>query len=145
MDDLLTRERWGPVAAALAAVLAANLVVAALGLEGDGADPDLPGWLIGSVWVALFACLGGAYAALERAPAAAGSERAALVGLGLLCLAYPFYTAGFELRAVSLAGTAITFVYGLALALRVQRVSGFAAALLVPLLLWLVVAAFLLI
>jgi translocator protein len=145
MGDVLARDRWGPVVVAVAVVLIGNLVVVALGLQGDAADPDPPGWIIGLVWVAIFACIGGAYAALVRAPAETGRERAALVGLGLLCLAYPFYTAGFEFRAVSLAGTALTFLYGLALALWVRRTSPIAAWLLVPLLAWLVVAALLLI
>ncbi len=145
MGNVLARDRWGPVAVAVAAVILGNLVVAALGLQGDAADPDPPGWFIGSVWVLIFACFGGAYAALVRAPADTTRERAALVGLGLLCLAYPFYTAGFELQAVSVAGTVVTFVYGLALTLWLPRKSPLAAWLLVPLLAWLVVAALLLI
>jgi translocator protein len=144
MGDIMARDRWGPVAVAVAAVLAGNLVVAALGLQGDAADPDPPGWFIGAVWVAIFACFGGAYAALVRAPADTSGERAALVGLGALCLAYPFYTGGFDLGAVSFAGTLVTFACGLALTLRVRHASPRAAWLLVPLLVWLVVAAFLL-
>jgi translocator protein len=144
MGNIMARDRWGPVAVAVAAVLAGNLVVAALGLQGDAADPDPPGWFIGAVWVAIFACFGGAYAALALAPADTSGERAALVGLGALCLAYPFYTGGFDLWAVSFAGTLVTFACGLGLTLRVRHSSPRAAWLLVPLLVWLVVAAFLL-
>jgi translocator protein len=141
MGDVLARDRW----VAVAAVLVGNLVVVSLGLQRDAADPDPPGWLIGSIWVAIFACFGGAYAALVRAPADTGRERAALVGLGALCLAYPFYTGGFGLRAVAFAGTLVTFGYGLALAHWVRWASPLAAWLLVPLLVWLVIAAFILI
>jgi tryptophan-rich sensory protein len=102
MGNIMARDRWGPVAVAVAAVLAGNLVVAALGLQGDAADPDPPGWFIGAVWVAIFACFGGAYAALALAPADTSGERAALVGLGALCLAYPFYT-GLRRRGADLA------------------------------------------
>jgi translocator protein len=145
MQDLLSRGRWGPVAVAVAAVLAANLAVVALGLQGRGdAGPGPPGWLIGSVWVALFACMGGAYAALTRAPGATRRERAGLVALGLLCLAYPFYTGGFDSWTLSMAGTALTLVCATVLAVAAGRASAAAAALLVPLVLWLIFAAYLL-
>jgi benzodiazapine receptor len=144
MGQILARDRAGPILVSVASVLVANLIVAAFGLEGDAADPDPPGWFIGSVWVAIFACLGGAYAALVRAPGGTRGERRALVGLGLLCLAYPFYTAGFDLRAVSLAGTIVTFAFGLILALRFRHRSLLAAWLMVPLLAWLVFAALIL-
>jgi translocator protein len=144
MTAALARDRWGPVAAALASVLAANLVVALLDLGGDdGADGGPPGWLIGTVWIALFACMGGAYAALVRAPGPTEGTRAALVGLGLLCLAYPFYTGGFDNETVAYAGTAATLAYAAIVTVAASRVSPRAAALLVPLLIWLVVAFFL--
>lgn len=145
MKRILARDGGGPILVSVGAVLAANLIVAVLGLEGDAADPDPPGWFIGSVWIAIFACFGAAYAALVRAPGETRGERRALIGLGLLCLAYPFYTAGFDLRAVSLAGTIVTFAFGLVLALRFRHRSLRAAWLMVPLLVWLVIAAIILI
>ena len=125
---------------ALAAVLIAvalNSVINLLGLAGDESlrEPAWapPGWLVGAVWVVLFALMGLAHWAAMQA-----RNRAAawwVAGLILLCAAYPFYTAGFDLQ-LGMIGNVVTLAAALAVAWRVRRTSSTAARLIMPVIAW---------
>ena len=94
-----------------------------------------PGWAIGLVWVAIFALLGWSHWLLV----ANGNTDVSwiLVGILAICLAYPFYTMGFDMRYVQYADLASLIVIfsgaiGIATANNVP-----AFLCIVPLLVWL--------
>ncbi len=144
--DFLRSDRLGPPLLAVAAVLAGNLLIAALGIGGQGGDSRAsevlpPGWVVGLVWTLLFASLGASYVALKRADGDTMRERLGIVGLGLICMAYPVYTAGFEDARASLIGAVATLVVVVALIAWVARTSGPAALWLAPFVPWLTFAS----
>ena len=134
-------DRLGAVVNAGAAVLAAaatNGLIGVLGLNGAGEglrEPAFapPGWFIGGMWVVLFALMGTARWAAVRDGARGGGWW--VVGLLALCVAYPFYTGGFDLLP-SMIGNVVTLVAAAAVALRLRRTSRTAALLIVPVVAW---------
>ena len=96
-----------------------------------------PGYVIGGVWVVLFACLGAARWVTLRAPL--GSSRAArpIMYLLFFCLAYPFYTWGLKSLTAGLIGNLATIVLACVVISQTARISRFAAALVAPVALWL--------
>ena len=131
----------GAVLNAGAAVLVAaavNGAIGALGLNGghEGLrEPAFapPGWFIGGTWVVLFALMGAARWAAVRDRDRRGGWW--VVGLLAICVAYPFYTGGFDLLP-SMAGNVVTLVVATAVALRLRRRSRTAALLIVPVIAW---------
>jgi tryptophan-rich sensory protein len=120
---------------------AVNALIYALGWTQPDThlQPDFapPGWVIGLVWVALFALMGAAryYAGKTGARGAKHITR-----LIFLCLAYPFYTAGLQDGPAGLIGIVLTEGYTLYCAATLRRPAPIAAALLIPLVLWLAFA-----
>lgn len=90
-----------------------------------------PGYVIGIVWTVLFALTGAARAIATH------QHRRLVTALILLCLAYPFYTLGFQDRQANFVGIILTEAYTLYVTSRLIRSSYKAALLLVPLILWL--------
>lgn len=129
-------------------VLAALLVNAAIfGLHWNGdalgtSWLDPPGWLIGAIWTVLLCCMG---VALWRGTRSAAARSARLPQLVLclivLCLAYPFYTSGFQSGRIGLIGNAVTFVYAAWIAARAWPVERKTALPLIPVLCWLAYAS----
>lgn len=133
----------GTASAALVAGLAVlgNLALQLLDIDQGGAaelrDPAFapPGWVIGAVWVVLFALLGLArWAAVARDGAGPRAELA-LWALIALCLLYPYYTNSFSVWPAFL-GAMVACVAAAAVALGLRRRSRRAALLLLPLIGW---------
>ena len=140
-NPLDRRDGLGTLLNAAAAVLVAvavNGVIGALGLNGPPEnlrEPAFapPGWFIGGMWVVLFALMGAARWAAVRDGDRGGGWW--VVGLLAICVAYPFYTRGFELTP-SMAGNVATLAAAIAVALRLRRTSRTAALLIVPVVAW---------
>jgi len=90
------------------------------------------GFVIGMVWIALFAGMGAAYWF--------ASSKRAVIGLIMLCLAYPFYTHVIGNHATELSGNIITFVYAVWLIAVLWRESRPAALLIGCVAAWVVFA-----
>ncbi|MGA7158071.1 MAG: TspO/MBR family protein [Acidobacteriaceae bacterium] len=103
---------WGNLLVFVGLPLVVNGVIFGLGWErGGGPQPGLPpGWVVGTIWVVLFAGMGVARWLLLRAAMTRGEERRAewVSLLGLICLLYPFYTAGLRDDRVGLVGNLVT-------------------------------------
>jgi tryptophan-rich sensory protein len=128
----------------LAANLAVYIVVplamngAIFGLGWNDAGPKNPmlppGWIVGTIWMLVFAGMG-----VARWMLTCGSEpRVArwVDGLALLCLVYPLYTLGLKSQAIGLAGAIVTSLVAFAIAVRVWRQSKAASVLTACVALW---------
>lgn len=102
-----------------------------------------PGWVVGTLWLLLFAGMGAARAELENAPPRLFSERRTewVSLLAFLCLLYPLYTQGLQDDRIGLGGNIVTGVVGVAAVERVSHRSRTAALLIAPTCLWLTYAA----
>jgi tryptophan-rich sensory protein len=115
--------------------LATNGLIFALGWTQP--DHDLqprwapPGYVVGMVWTILFALMGAARAITSP------ERRPLVTALIALCLAYPFYTLGFQDRQANLTGIIVTEAYTLYVTARLIRPKCKAALLLLPLIAWL--------
>lgn len=121
----------------VAAALAANAVIFAAGWDSGASSQPRPsfappGYVVGIIWTILFGCMGAARW-LVRGTAASRL----VVMLILLCLAYPFYTAGLSNARVGVAGTVVTGIVAIYVLFRAWPVSTTAGLLLVPLIAWL--------
>lgn len=116
----------------LGAVLLLNGLVFALGWSTRASAPAPwfapPGWVIGTVWVGLFALLAVARWRLHDRPAARGW----VTGLMLACLAFPLYAQAPGSVWAGFAGSVATCV----LAGFVARRAGPAGGLVLPTVLW---------
>ncbi|HEX2858781.1 MAG TPA: tryptophan-rich sensory protein [Alphaproteobacteria bacterium] len=145
MPSLRKKHSWlPPVLLFVGVCLLVNGII--FGLGWNAKNDDLlqpwfapPGAFIGTVWVALFALMGASYAHLQHLP----KQRCAVMGLAVLCLAYPFYTMGLQASVTGQVGTLITLVATAGLMGWVYRKDRAAALLLAPLGCWLVFASFL--
>ena len=138
--------RCNPILSAIGAMalaIATNALIFHLGWrqpEGHNQPPWAPpGFVIGIVWTVLFGCMGAARCTAFRSGDVKGKRLIEI--LILLCLAYPFYTAGFQDGVTGLAGTLVTFAYTAFVAWRARKRSCRSGVLLLPLLAWLVFAA----
>jgi tryptophan-rich sensory protein len=127
------------VAAPVALALATNGLIFTLGWNAPDHDRQPwfapPGYVVGMVWTVLFGCMG---AARWRAVEAGDRRDRILIDvLIVLCLAYPFYTAGLQDRMAGLAGIVVTGLLALVIVLHAWRPARGAALLLLPLLGWL--------
>ncbi len=119
--------------------LVLNGVIFGLGWQRpSGPQPGLPpGWVVGSLWLVLFAGMGVARWLLLRARA--GAEWVSL--LALLCLLYPLYTAGLRNDRVGLVGNVVTLVVALGVAVYAWRRVRVAGACVTAVCAWLLYAA----
>ncbi len=101
-----------------------------------------PGWVVGGLWLLLFAGMGAARRQLADSSDSPLHERSAewVSLLAFLCLLYPLYTEGLRDDRVGLGGNIVTAVVGFAALERSARRSRAAALFLLPTCLWLVYA-----
>ncbi len=97
-----------------------------------------PGWVVGSLWVVLFAAMGVARWLLLRV-GRGGAEGVSL--LAFLCLLYPLYTAGLSNDRVGLVGNVVTAVVGVVVAVVAGRRSRAAGGCVAAVCAWLMYAA----
>ncbi len=88
-----------------------------------------PGYVIGIVWVVLFAAMGAARWLLLTKPLDTIRARRLILLLLLFCLAYPFYTMGLKSELIGLVGNLLTIALSLFVAFRVGSISRPAAGL----------------
>jgi tryptophan-rich sensory protein len=141
-----------PVMAGLAANLAVfvgtplvvNGAIFGLGLESSSGQTGLPpGWVVGTIWLLLFAAMGVARWLLLRSAKTHGEQRRVewVSGLAFLCLLYPVYTRGFSDLVAGLVGNIVTWLVAVPVAVyawRRERLAGWCVA---PLVVWLSYAA----
>ena len=144
---MITRSPFANILTPVLLALATNGLIFALGWTQPDHDVQPgwapPGYVIGIVWTVLFACMGAARWQAVSAQDAGGARL--MTGLIVLCLAYPFYTAGLQDRMAGLAGISVTFIVAALGSLRLWGSSRPAALLLLPLLGWLIFAAVLIV
>lgn len=155
MTALLDRKTPTGLAAnmALAVTIAGigNGIIFLFGWNGDAPGKQLPsfqpaGWVIGMVWMTLFAAMGAARWAARRDGAASGRPQAWMIpALILACFAYPYYTLGFRSLEIGLAGSIATMLLAAVIAWRLAGQSRLAALLVLPTALWCAFASVLLI
>ena len=148
-DDVSGRPVMTGLVENLAAFVGTPMVVDGLifGLKWEragGAQTGLPpGWVVGAIWVVLFAGMGVArWLLLRAARTGADLRRVRWVSLvAFLCLLYPLYTAGFSNLADGLVGNVATLVVAVPVTVYAWRRVRAAGAWLVPLCVWLSYAA----
>ena len=103
-----------------------------------------PGWVIGSIWLALFMGMGAARWLLVRRSQQNGVTGARLVVLLMAaCLIYPFYTIAPDSTFAGLIGNLLTLLVAAGVAWYTWRISTRATALVLAVAVWLSFAAFL--
>lgn len=138
---------WGG-AIGLAVGVSVNLAILATGVGSDAPDASDPGpvnaviyAIVPFVWVGLFAAMGTAIIMLRRL----GTEGALPAGAATLllinCALYPVYTLGFQSMPLGLAGNVFTAVLAAFAVGAAARPSPRAAALLVPVIIWVSLAS----
>lgn len=119
---------------AIAVAAVGNGIIFLLGWSGEVPGRQFPafqppGWVIGLVWMALFAALGAARWLTAQSHDSRGRRNARLItALIVICFAYPYYTVGFRSLELGLAGSIATMVIAVSLAWRVaqqSRIAGF--------------------
>jgi tryptophan-rich sensory protein len=120
--------------------VALNGVIFGLGWDrASGPEPGIPpGWVVGSLWVALFAAMGVARWSLLRA-GRGGAGGVSL--LAFLCLLYPLYTTGLSNDRVGLVGNVLTAVVGVFVAVTAVGRSRTAGGCIAAVCAWLMYAA----
>jgi tryptophan-rich sensory protein len=137
------------VGGAIVFALVVNAFVFALGWNRSNAQLVRPPFsppdaVVGVVWVVLFAAMGYARFLIVTSGAPNASRDARLVvGLIVFCALYPLYTLGLSNLSVATAGNVATGIAALGVAWFVRRGAGRAAALLVPVALWVSFATYL--
>lgn len=101
-----------------------------------------PGWVVGGLWLFLFAGMGAARTQLANMPRGIFRERRTewVSLVAFLCLVYPLYTDGLRDDRIGLGGNMVTAAVGFAALERISHRSKSAASLLLPTCLWLVYA-----
>ncbi len=127
------------------APLLVNGAIFGLGLEGAG-EPQAglpPGWVVGTIWLVLFAGIAIARWLLLRAAKTHEERRQAewVSALALVCLLYPVYTAGFSNLVAGLVGNIVTLVAAVPVVVYAWRRNRMAGWCLMPLVVWLAYAA----
>jgi tryptophan-rich sensory protein len=143
----------GPVMTGLAAnqvvfvglPLVLNGVIFGLGWDrASGPQVGIPpGWIVGALWVVLFAGMGTArWLLLRAARRHEDQQRAEWVSLlAFLCLLYPLYTLGLRDDRVGLVGNLITAVVGIGVSVFAWRRVRAAGVWLAAVCAWLLYAA----
>lgn len=127
-----------------------NGIIFLFGWNGGASGQQAPsfqpaGWVIGAVWMMLFAAMGAARWATFRDGARDRSRSWMIPGLILACFAYPYYTLGFRSLELGLAGSIATMVFAAVIAWRLAGRSRLGALLVLPTALWCAFASVLLI
>jgi tryptophan-rich sensory protein len=104
-----------------------------------------PGYVIGIIWTLLFAAMGSARWLLVANTSNTLGVRRLLLGLLLLCLAYPFYTFGLRSNVIGLIGALSIIALGVAFVIQVRGISRLAAGLVSLVIGWVSFASFLII
>lgn len=131
------------IAIAIGLCLVVNAFVFGLGWDTDTVREvpfAPPGYVVGIVWVTLFALIGASWWLLRLAGEDARGVRNWLVFLILFCFAYPFYTLGLSSEILGLMGNIATFAVTAYIIRRAWAFSATSAFLLVPILGWLIFA-----
>jgi tryptophan-rich sensory protein len=102
-----------------------------------------PGYVIGIVWLVLFAAMGVARWLLLTKPMDTIRARRLILFLLLFCLAHPVYTLGLKSEIIGLAGNLLTIALALFVAIRVSSISRLAAGLVSLVIVWVSFASFL--
>jgi tryptophan-rich sensory protein len=88
-----------------------------------------PDYVVGLVWVLLFAVLGAArWLLVGSGSTAAKPERRLILGLAIFCFLYPFYTLAFDSALAGLFGNLATILLAGYVTYRVRKHSAMAAA-----------------
>ena len=139
------------ITAAISVALCANIIFFLLAPNlsfGDDSNAEassyyIPDWLVGTVWVALFAGLGAARWMAFVSPSSSGQAVSRqLVFLTLLCAVYPIYTGLLPSFAVALSGNVVTALAATYVARQSYRCSGGASFFAAMVALWLVIASY---
>jgi tryptophan-rich sensory protein len=130
------------VAVFVLVTLALNGVIFGLGWDrASTPSPGIPpGWIVGAIWVLLFAAMGVARWAMLRRPGRRWIAELPTL-LGFLCLIYPLYTSGLSDDRVGLIGNVLTAAVAVPIALAAwwrSRVAGWCISAVCA---WLVYAA----
>ena len=101
-----------------------------------------PGWVVGTLWMVLFAGMGVARWLLVRVRGGRWSVTAEGVSLlGILCLLYPLYTSGLRDDRVGLIGNVLTVAVAIPLTVVAWRRTAKAGACIAAVCAWLLYAA----
>lgn len=126
----------GNCAAAVLAAIILNGIIAIAGWanyaeSGSGSQESSlpPDWVVGAVWVVLFALMGASRWFVIRSAAQARSLSFAVFGFMAWCLAYPVFTDGLRSVPLGLLGNGITLGLNAAVCISLLRESRVAAAL----------------
>jgi tryptophan-rich sensory protein len=132
----------GNLAIFVLVTVALNGVIFGLGWDrqSGAAMPGIPpGWVVGSLWVALFAAMGVARWLLLRCRGPRWVAELPSV-LAFLCLIYPLYTSGLNNDRVGFIGNVLTAAVALPMAAVVWRWSRGAAGCVAAVCAWLLYA-----
>jgi len=132
---------WANIIASVVTVLGVNAFLFVVNRSRfDDLPPsrfDLPGWLVGSVWIALFAVLGVArWIVLRTGTEHSRSNARIIVLLMLFCLAYPFYTLGLRSLVMGIIGNFLTIGAAGWAAWKIRLTSQIAALLVLSVAAW---------
>jgi tryptophan-rich sensory protein len=136
------------IALAIGVCLAINAFVFGTGFNSEPTPPvnDLwyapPGFVVGIVWIFLYAGMGAARHLLVNAGDASLGTRRLIVLLLLFCASYPFYTRGFSDVVACFWGNLATIALALITIFKAARFSRVAPWLVAPTVLWVSFATF---
>lgn len=135
------------IAISIGLALAANALVFLVNPAEQARTPAYrlqpPGFVIGIVWIILFASMGTARWLIVRREEREFKNANLVFLLILLCVAYPLYTLGLSSLTVGLAGNIVTAVTALWVAIRIRNSSMPAALLAGAPAVWVVFATYL--
>ncbi len=102
-----------------------------------------PGFVIGLVWVLLFAAMGFARWLVLPQQDGGLKRRTSVLLLIVFCAAYPLYTLGLRSMTLGLAGNAVTAALAIWVASRIRRSSWLAAGMVLAPAVWVAFASYL--
>ena len=95
-----------------------------------------PGWLVGAVWVFLFALIGISRGVLNKFGEKSKSAKKWLIVLLLFCFAYPIYTLGLSSEIMGLIGNLGVIALTIFIISQTWKLSKLASFLIMPIILW---------
>ncbi|CAN5407942.1 tryptophan-rich sensory protein [soil metagenome] len=128
------------ISIAIGLCLAINSVIFGFGFDTTENDVAVwfapPGYVVGAMWVLLFALIGLSRYLLNASGDFAAGTKVWTVGLLLFCLAYPIYTIGFQSEIIGLIGNIATIGLTIYVMSRTLKFSRAATFLLAPIVVW---------